>query len=79
MGKKLLIDMTKCDECDKCTVECSYVYKPQITEHGILALREQASFMLACRRCEEPIGFRRLQARPETPLCVACQNQRERR
>ncbi len=54
MAKKLLIDMTKCDECEKCTVECSYMYKPQITEHGILALREQAAFMLACRRCEEP-------------------------
>ncbi len=32
----------------------------------------------ACRRCEEPIGYRRLQARPETPLCVACQGRRER-
>lgn len=26
-----------------------------------------------CRRCEEPIGFRRLKAQPETPFCVACQ------
>ncbi len=32
-----------------------------------------------CSRCEEPIGFRRLQARPETPLCVACQGRREGR
>jgi RNA polymerase-binding transcription factor len=33
----------------------------------------------ACRRCEEPIGYRRLQARPETPLCVSCQGRREQR
>ncbi len=28
-----------------------------------------------CRRCDEAIGFARLQARPETPLCINCQNQ----
>jgi DnaK suppressor protein len=32
-----------------------------------------------CRRCEEPIGFKRLKARPETPLCVACQGRMEGR
>lgn len=26
-----------------------------------------------CRRCEEPIGFARLQAQPESPFCLACQ------
>jgi len=26
-----------------------------------------------CRRCEEPIGFRRLKVRPETPFCLGCQ------
>ncbi|MDH5670695.1 MAG: TraR/DksA C4-type zinc finger protein [Myxococcales bacterium] len=26
-----------------------------------------------CRRCEEPIGYRRLSARPEAPFCVGCQ------
>lgn len=25
-----------------------------------------------CRRCEEPIAFRRLQARPESPFCLRC-------
>lgn len=33
----------------------------------------------ACRRCEEPIGFRRLQARPESPICLDCQNTLEAR
>ena len=26
-----------------------------------------------CRRCEEPISFRRLKVRPEAPFCIACQ------
>jgi DnaK suppressor protein len=32
-----------------------------------------------CVRCEEPIGYRRLEARPETPFCVRCQGARERK
>ncbi len=31
-----------------------------------------------CRLCEEPIGFARLSARPEAPLCLACQGEREK-
>ena len=30
-----------------------------------------------CRSCEEPIGFARLSARPETPFCLECQESRE--
>ena len=26
-----------------------------------------------CRKCEEPIGYRRLAAKPEAPFCVTCQ------
>ena len=33
----------------------------------------------ACERCGEPIGFSRLQARPEAALCIACQTLLERR
>ena len=33
----------------------------------------------ACRRCEEPIGFGRLNARPETPYCLDCAAEMERR
>ena len=32
-----------------------------------------------CGRCEEPIGFGRLKARPETPFCLGCQGLAERR
>ncbi len=31
-----------------------------------------------CRRCEEPIGYARLRARPESPFCLGCQGDRER-
>lgn len=27
-----------------------------------------------CRRCDEAIGFGRLKAQPETPLCIQCQS-----
>jgi DnaK suppressor protein len=32
-----------------------------------------------CRRCEEPIGYRRLKAFPEAPFCVGCRSALERR
>jgi DnaK suppressor protein len=32
-----------------------------------------------CRACDEPIGYPRLKARPETPFCLACQNAREKK
>lgn len=31
-----------------------------------------------CRECEDPVGYRRLKARPETPFCVECQEAREK-
>lgn len=31
-----------------------------------------------CNACEEPIAFRRLKAKPEARVCVACQSARER-
>ena len=32
-----------------------------------------------CRRCEEPIGHARLYARPESPFCLACQDEIDRK
>jgi DnaK suppressor protein len=32
-----------------------------------------------CRRCEEPVGYGRLKARPESPFCVPCMGELERR
>ena len=31
-----------------------------------------------CRRCEEPIGYKRLKAGPETPFCLRCQAESEK-
>jgi DnaK suppressor protein len=31
-----------------------------------------------CVACEEPIGYARLSARPESPFCVECQNAKAR-
>lgn len=83
MSKKLFIDIYKCDECEKCTVECGYFYQPQITEHGILALREMISFLMVCRKCEEPsciasCKFEALEKQEDNVLkrynmrCVSC-------
>ncbi|MFN3162140.1 MAG: TraR/DksA family transcriptional regulator [Pseudohongiellaceae bacterium] len=30
-----------------------------------------------CRQCDEDIGFPRLEAQPDTPLCFACQSRRD--
>lgn len=32
-----------------------------------------------CRRCEDPVGYPRLKARPETPFCLECQGEIEKR
>jgi DnaK suppressor protein len=28
-----------------------------------------------CSKCEEPIGYERLRARPEVPLCLPCRTE----
>jgi DnaK suppressor protein len=43
-----------------------------------LAALEEGDYGL-CRSCEEPIGHRRLSASPETPFCLACRAELERR
>ena len=32
-----------------------------------------------CRRCEDPIGYPRLKARPESPYCLDCQDEVDRK
>ncbi|MBD3867589.1 MAG: TraR/DksA C4-type zinc finger protein [Acidobacteria bacterium] len=32
-----------------------------------------------CRRCEDPIGYARLSARPESPYCLTCQDEIDRK
>ena len=45
--------------------------------HAALAALRRDDYGV-CNECEEPIGFRRLKARPESRMCVACQGARER-
>jgi DnaK suppressor protein len=39
--------------------------------------RLEADRIDECEDCEEPIGFKRLQARPVTTLCIMCKEERE--
>ncbi len=43
----------------------------KLIESALLAIKQQRYG--ECRRCEEPIGYPRLKARPETPFCLECQ------
>ena len=52
--KKLFIDLDICnsDQCDECVVDCSYFYHP--VNNGMISLIELATYVLVCRKCEEP-------------------------
>ena len=80
---KILIDINKCDGCTDCTVKCGYFFQPGLSDHGIIALREQVAFALICRRCEEPscvaaCRFSALERQPDGLMqrynmrCVSC-------
>lgn len=43
-----------------------------------LSLVERKEYGL-CRRCEEDIGYARLSARPESPYCITCQDEIDRK
>lgn len=47
----------------------------QLIESALLSLRQ--GHYGDCRRCEEPIGYPRLKARPESPFCLLCQERIE--
>ncbi|MEE2664958.1 MAG: TraR/DksA C4-type zinc finger protein [Myxococcota bacterium] len=46
-------------------------------KHALLAV-ERGEYG-SCRRCEEPIGIDRLNAKPEAPFCLECQRSFDRR
>ena len=52
MSKRIVIDLNKCEGCEGCTVKCGYFYRPDDTAQGIQTLKERATFMVVCRRCE---------------------------
>jgi len=53
---RLYIDLDKCtaDECEKCVIDCSYVFHPRGSNTGTLSVIELATYALVCRRCDEP-------------------------
>ncbi len=83
MGRRLVIDLDTCHQCDECVVECRYHYRPLPADHGLRGLRERATYLLVCRRCEAPsciaaCAFEALERREDGVLerhnlrCVSC-------
>jgi DnaK suppressor protein len=73
------------DSMDEATEE--EIYSTQLRQHdreaGLLVKIQEAIRRLEsgeideCEDCSEPIGFKRLLARPVTTLCFECKNARE--
>ncbi len=83
MARRLVIDLDACHRCDECLVDCGYHYRPMPADHGLRSLRERATFLLVCRRCEAPsciaaCAFDALERREDGVLerhnlrCVSC-------
>ena len=52
MTRRIVLDLTKCEGCQECTVDCGYFYRSSETDRGIQTLKERATFKVVCRRCE---------------------------
>jgi len=85
MARRLVLDLEHCQECGECTARCDYLYRARPEDHGLLALREEATFLIVCRRCEHascalacPTGA--LERRPDGVMirhnlrCVSCRS-----
>lgn len=51
MSKRIVLDLTMCEGCEDCTVDCGYFYSDE-KDQGIQTLKERATFMVVCRRCD---------------------------
>ena len=54
MARRLVIDLATCQQCDECIVDCRTTSRALPADHGLRGLRERATYLLVCRRCEEP-------------------------
>ncbi len=54
-------------------------YKLRLRQVGAALTALAAGEYGACQECEEPIGFRRLKAKPESRLCIECKSAQEKR
>lgn len=87
VGHELAVDEVETSPADKATVRLLNDLALEAAGHTVaqmaiirhaLAKFDDGSYGL-CEECGQPIGFSRLQARPEARLCIACQTKAERR
>jgi DnaK suppressor protein len=76
VGRLSRMDAMQVQAMAKASLESHKLRHKQVAQ--ALRLIEAGDYGL-CRRCDEPIGFCRLKARPETPLCLRCQGASEAR
>jgi DnaK suppressor protein len=84
---ELAVQEVETSPADKATVRLLNDLAQEAAGHNASQLR-RVRYALAkiaegsygdCEECGNPIGFSRLQARPEAPLCIACQTRAEGR
>jgi DnaK suppressor protein len=82
----LAVDEVETSPADKATVRLLNDLAHEAAGHNAAHLR-MIKYALAkfddasygeCEECGKPIGFSRLQARPEARLCIACQTRAEK-
>lgn len=85
--RELAVEEVETSPADKATVRLLNDLANEAAEHNAAQLRtvrhalakfEDGSYG-ECEECGNPIGFSRLQARPEARLCINCQTRAERR
>ena len=83
MSKRIVLNLKKCQECEGCTVDCGYFYLPPGADSPMRTLKERATFMVICRRCEHAsctaaCPFDALERQPDGVIkrynlrCVSC-------
>ncbi|MEM9488643.1 MAG: TraR/DksA C4-type zinc finger protein, partial [Myxococcota bacterium] len=78
-------DLVGRDSLDESTEEEMYSTKLRLHDRETLLLtkisaalkRLEEGTIDECEDCPEPIGFKRLMARPVTTLCISCKEERE--
>lgn len=70
IGRISRIDALQQQQMARASLEALELRLRQVS--AALAACESGEYGI-CRRCEEPIAYNRLKARPETPFCLACQ------
>ena len=83
MSKRIVLDLTKCEGCESCMVQCGYFYRHHESDQGIQTLKERATFQIICRRCEHAscvvsCPYEALERQPDGVIkrfnlrCVSC-------